>query len=55
MPHQEDSDGAHEERQRHGDEAHPVNHPANQEPLLILLLLHQRDRSEGRLRSGESL
>lgn len=37
MPHQEDPDCADKEHRCHDNKADPVNHPANQEPLFILL------------------
>lgn len=41
VAHQEDHDGADKEHGRHDNKADPVDHPGNQEPLLILLGLRE--------------
>lgn len=41
MAHQEDHDGADKKHGRHDNKADPVDHPGNQEPLLILLGLRE--------------
>lgn len=39
MAHQEDPDCADKKDQNHDNKADPVDHPGNQEPLFILLVL----------------
>lgn len=41
MAHQEDADCADKKHRRHDNKADPVDHPGNQEPLLILLGLRE--------------